>query len=39
MTLKDRDARAYYYDILQSIKHIYQFLDSTNIKNLEEYQH
>jgi len=34
---KDRDVRAYYYDVLQSINHIFQFLDSGNIRDLEDY--
>jgi uncharacterized protein with HEPN domain len=38
MQNKDRDPKAYYYDILQSIKHIYEFLGSGSIKTLEEYQ-
>ncbi len=38
MQSKDRDVKAYYYDILQSIKHIYQFLESNDIKTLDEYQ-
>ena len=37
MQNKDRDVRAYYYDVLQSINHIFQFLDSGNIRNLEDY--
>ena len=35
---KDRDIKAYYYDISQSINHIYQFLTSNNIKTFDEYQ-
>jgi len=37
MQNKDRDIRAYYYDVLQSINHIFQFLDAGNIRNLEDY--
>jgi uncharacterized protein with HEPN domain len=38
MQPKDRDIKAYYYDVLESIKHIFQFLDSFNIKTFDEYQ-
>ena len=38
MQKKDRDPKAYYYDILQSIMHIYQFIDSNGIKSLDQYQ-
>jgi uncharacterized protein with HEPN domain len=37
MQNKDRDVRAYYYDVLQSINYIFQFLESGNIRNLEDY--
>lgn len=38
MQNKDRDVRAYYYDVFQPINHIFQFLESGSIRNLEDYQ-
>jgi uncharacterized protein with HEPN domain len=38
MQIKDRDPKAFYFDIVQSIKHIHQFLDSGKIKTRREYQ-